>query len=113
MSASVTSRSTERDLGVGEACLRDAAQVQHDLDERGLVGQGMDRRHDLRRQRAEERIEVVDQLAGRMVCHSLPQRIAGTMAGSATRTRVSFIRSVTVATVVNPASSTRCSSGNS
>ncbi len=62
----------KRDLGVGEARLRDAAQVQHDLDERRLVGQSMDRGHDLRRQRAEERIEVVDQLAGRMVSHSLP-----------------------------------------
>ncbi len=62
----------EDDLAVGEARLRDAAQVQHDLDEPARVGQGMDRRHDLRRQRAEQRVEVVDHLAGRMLSHALP-----------------------------------------
>ncbi len=62
----------EDDLAIGKARFRDAAQVQHDLDERGPVGQRMDRRHDLRGQRTEQRVEVVDQLAGRMVGHTLP-----------------------------------------
>ena len=101
-------------LAVREAGLRPAAEVHHDLDEVAPLRQGMDRRDDLGRQGGEEDVEVVDQFAGAPVGHGRsPQRTAGTMAGSATRTSVSFIRSVTVAIVLNPSSSSRCSSGDS
>ena len=68
------------------------------------LGQGVDGGDDLRRQRREQRVEVVDRFAAavRGSTRSPPgQRTpAGTRAGSATRTRVSFISSVTVAIVV-------------
>ena len=62
----------------------------------------------------EERVEVVDRFAvsSRSATGVPPQRTAGTRAGSATRTSVSFIRSVTVAIVLKPSSSSRCSSGD-
>jgi len=101
-------------LAVREAGLGPAAQVHDHLDEGGPLRQGMDRRDDLGRQRGQEGVEVVDRFAEAAVGHvRSPQRTAGTRAGSATRTSVSFIRSVTVAIVLNPSSSSRCSSGDS
>ncbi len=104
----------EDHLAVGEAGLRQAPEVEDDLDEIGRVRQGMDGRHDVRRQRGQEDVEVVDRFAAVVGCvHFYPHPMAGTRAGSATRTRVSLSRSVTVATVANSASSKARSTGAS
>ena len=117
----------QRDLRRRVARLRPAPEVEHDLDHRLAVGQGMDRRHDLGRQGRQEDVEVVHGLAlalrgshadrpslvvGHLVLlrHRTP---AGTRRGSATRTRVSFISSVTVAIEAKPSSSSRRSMGDS
>ena len=52
MSASVISRSSRVDLAVREAGLGLAAEVHHDLDQLGRVGQGVDGGDDVRRQGA-------------------------------------------------------------
>ena len=63
MSASVISRSRSITSRVGEARLRPPAEVHHDLDQGLAVGQRVDRRDDLRRQRREQGVEVVDRFA--------------------------------------------------
>ena len=109
----------ERHLRIREARLRPPAEVHDDLDEGGPVRQGMDGGDDLGRQGREQRVEVVDRfaLAVRLIPRwppSTAQRTpAGTRAGSATRTRVSFISSVTLAIESKPASSSRRSIGDS
>ena len=50
----------QRHLGIREARLRPAAEVHDDLDQRLAVGQRVDGVDDLRRQRREQRVEVVD-----------------------------------------------------
>ena len=116
MSDSVISRSSSVTSESREPALGPPAQVEDDLDEGGPVGQRVHRVDDLRRQCREEDIEVVDglELAVRG-CHAdLRYRTpAGTRAGSATRTRVSFMSSVTLAIESNPASSRRRSIGDS
>ena len=117
MSASLISRSRSVDLAVREARLRPAAEVQDDLDQRLLLGQRVDGVDDLRRQRRQERVEVVDRFAspvsGQPILLGGQRTPAGTSAGSATRTSVSFISRVTVAIVPKPASSSRRSIGDS
>ncbi len=49
----------EGHLAVRKARLRPAAEVEHDLDQGGLVGQGMNGVDDLRRQGRQEQVEVV------------------------------------------------------
>ena len=107
-----------------EARLRTPAQVHHDLDEVALGRQPHQAVADLLRQRIEQEVQVVGDLTG-LAGHgsSCPggvggrwrgHRVAtGTMAGSATRTRVSFNSRETVAIVSKPASSSRRSSGDS
>ena len=95
----------QRHLAVREARLRPAAEVEDDLDEVLLGGQRVDGLDDLRRQRREEqrrgrRSPRVDPFRAStvppLVAGWILQRTAGTSAGSATRTTVSFISSVTV-----------------
>jgi hypothetical protein len=63
----------QRHLAVGEARLRPAAQVEDDLDHVLLVGEGVDGGDDLRRQRRQERVEVVDRLAASVLwSHACP-----------------------------------------
>jgi hypothetical protein len=107
----------EHDLAVRVAGLGPPAQVQDHLDERLAVGQRMDRVDDLGRQRHEERVDVVGRLTAPFglghvgpPAHRTP---AGTSAGSATRTRVSFIRSVTLARSSKPLASSSLSIGDS
>src|SRR6266540_3884389 len=124
----------ERHLTVRKPRLRPTAQVQDDLDELLLVGQLVDGRDHLLGQGREEQVQVVHRFSTvlrrchcasletghpvallvrvlirgytRLPCHvTCPQRTAGTRAGSATRTRVSFMSSVTVAIAVKPWSS--------
>jgi hypothetical protein len=57
-------------LGVGEARLRRASEVHDDLDDGGGVVEGVDRRDDLRWERAEEGVQVVDRLAAGTVVRS-------------------------------------------
>ena len=52
------------DLRIREASLGTAAEVHDDLDECVAVGQGVDRVHDLGRQRPEQGVEVVDRFTG-------------------------------------------------
>ena len=100
--------------------LNEHDEVQDDLDQRLPIRKGVDRLHDLRRQGREEHTQVVGGLAlpilgshaGCSSC-SAQRTPAGTRRGSATRTRVSFMRSVTVATEAKPSSSSRRSSGDS
>ena len=118
MSASPISRSRSIDLAVREARLGPPAQVEDDLDQRLLLGQRVDGVDDLLRQRGQQRVEVVDRFAAPVSGQPIPplggQRTpAGTRAGSATRTSVSFISRVTVAIVPKPASSSRRSIGDS
>ena len=106
----------EDELAVREARLRTTAEVEDDLDELGLVGQGVDGGHDLFGQGAEQQVQVVHRLAVAVHrCHvaSLPggHRTAGTRAGSATRTRVSFMSRVTVEMGSKPLSSSARSTG--
>ncbi len=118
----------QRGLGRGVARLRPAAEVQDDLDQRLPVRQGVDRLHDLRRQRRQEHVEVVHGLAlalggshadrpsfvvGHLDVVLRHRTPAGTRRGSATLTRVSFISSVTVAIEAKPSSSRRRSIGDS
>ena len=118
----------QRDLRRRVARLGPAAQVQDDLDQRLPVRQGMDRLHDLRRQRRQEDVEVVHGLAlalggshadrpsfvvGHLDVVLRHRTPAGTRRGSATLTRVSFISSVTVAIEAKPSSSSRRSIGDS
>ena len=103
-------------LAVREARLRATPEVEDHLDELGLVGQGVDGRHDLLRQRAEEQVEVVHRFAVAVHrCHVASlvggHRTAGTRAGSATRTRVSFMSRVTVEIASKPLSSSVRSTG--
>ncbi len=60
MSASVDLPVQERDLRVGEPCLRSSTEVHDDLDQRLLVGQRMDGGDDLGREGREQGVEVVD-----------------------------------------------------
>ena len=91
------------------------------LDQRLPVGQGMNRLYDLRRQRRQQHVEVVHRLSlplsgshAGLASFSLGHRTpAGTRRGSATRTRVSFMSSVTTAIDPNPSSSSRRSIGPS
>ncbi len=53
----------ERHLAVGEARLGPPAEVHHHLDQVGALWQGMERGDDLRRERREERLQVVDRFA--------------------------------------------------
>ena len=53
----------EAHLRIREARLGPPAQVHDDLDERIAVRQGVDRGDDLRRQRREQGVEVVDRFA--------------------------------------------------
>jgi hypothetical protein len=113
----------EQDLlpAAPEARLRTAAQVHDHLDEIPIGGQLLDGGDDLGRERGEECVEVVGHLPTLDAGHgfSFParrgrhHRTAGTMTGSATRTSVSFMSSVTVAMRSNPASSSRPSTGAS
>ena len=108
----------EHDLAVGVARLRPPAEVQDHLDERLAVGQRVDRVDDLGRQRHQERVEVVGRLTapfglGHVVPPPAHRTPAGTSAGSATRTRVSFIRSVTLARSSKPLASSSLSIGDS
>jgi hypothetical protein len=64
------------DLGIGEAPLRLATEVHHDLDQLLAIRQSMHRFDDLRRQRRQQHIEVIDGLAlaivgthRRLLCH--------------------------------------------
>ena len=108
----------QADLGIGEASLRATAEVEHDLDERLAIRQGMHGLDDLRRQRRQHRVEIVDRFAlaflGTHACLRFHgYRTAGTSAGSATRTRVSFMSSVTLAIDPKEASSSLRSTGPS
>ena len=109
----------EHHLAIREARLRPPTQVEDDLDQRLLLGESVDGRHDLGRQRREQRVQVVDRFATAIrwsharLLRPAQRTPAGTSAGSATRTRVSFMSSVTVAIVSNPASSSRRSIGDS
>ena len=107
----------EGNLAVRETRLGAPAQVEDDLDQRLLLGQRVDGVDDLPRQGRQERVEVVDRFAAPVSGqpsllrgHRTP---AGTRAGSATRTSVSFISRVTVAIVPKPSSSSRRSIGDS
>jgi len=51
-------------LRIGEAGLGPAPEVHDDLDEGGPIREGVDRRHDLGRQRSEQSIEIVDRFTG-------------------------------------------------
>ncbi len=86
----------EHDLGIREAGLGPATQVQDDLDQRLLLGERVDGVDDLGRQRGQERVEVVDRFAspvsGQPGLLRGQRTPAGTSAGSATRTSVSFIK---------------------
>jgi hypothetical protein len=53
----------EAHLGIGEAALRPSAEVHHDLDELFPVGQGVDGRHDLGRQRRQQGVKIIDGFA--------------------------------------------------
>ena len=115
----------QRDLGIRVARLGPPAEVHDDLDQLLPVGQGVDRRDDLRRQRGEQDVEVVGRLAALGELRvgtagaqeprvtSRCRTAAGTRLGSATRTRVSFRSSVTVAISAKPDSSSRRSAGDS
>jgi hypothetical protein len=54
-------------LGVREAGFRPAAEVHDDLDQGHPIRQRVDRCDDLRRQRREQRIEIVDRFAPAVV----------------------------------------------
>ena len=112
-----TSRSSSVTSRVREARLGPTAQVEDDLDERGPVGQ---------RVRPRRRSPAAGPRGGhrgrRSVSAGGPvdptadlryRTPAGTSAGSATRTRVSFMSSVTLAIESKPASSRRRSIGDS
>ena len=62
----------ERDLAVGEARLGPPAEIEDHLDQRLLVGQRVDGLDDLRRQRRQQGIEVVDRLAAIVGSHACP-----------------------------------------
>ena len=119
MSALVDLAVEQADLRVREARLGPAAEVHDDLDQRGPIGQRMHRVDDLRRQRGQQGIEIVHRFELAVVgwhgrLHYTGYRTpAGTRAGSATRTRVSFMSSVTLAIGSKPASSSRRSIGDS
>ena len=103
----------QADLGVGETPFGLATEVHDDLDERLAIRESVDRFDDLGRQRRQQHIEVVDGLAlavvgthAGLLSHGY-RTPAGTSAGSATRTSVSFMSSVTLAIVPKAASSRR------
>ena len=105
-------------LAVGEARLRPPTEVEDDLDQRRPFGQGVDGVDDLGGSEAKSalRSSINSRAAISRSHDGLPsgQRTpAGTRAGSATRTRVSFMSSVTVAIVFEPRSSSRLSTGDS
>ena len=118
MSPSERRREAIDDLDVLLASL--PPEVHHDLDQRLAVVEGVNSVDDLRRQGREQCVEVVDRfplavLGSHADLHvSLGHRTpAGTRAGSATRTRVSFISSTTLAIESKPASSILRSIGDS
>ena len=108
----------QADLRIRESALGLAAEIHHDFDEGLAIGQGMHRCDDLRWQRREHRVEIVDRFALALLAHAVLhleayRTPAGTRAGSATRTRVSFMSSVTLAMSSKADSSSRRSSGAS
>jgi len=103
-------------LGIREAALGPATQVHHHLDQGGPIRQAVDGLDDLRRECAQQGVEIVDRFTRVLTCWHASLRYrtpAGTRAGSATRTRVSFIRRLTLAIESKPASSRRRSIGDS
>ena len=51
-------------LRIREAGLRSASEVHDDLDQGGTIREGVDGRHDLRRQRRQQGVKIVDQFTG-------------------------------------------------